>query len=250
MSVSPSVYHAGVDRSFLVLDIETIPDGDLYRPPEKPSGTEKPFPPVYAHRVVVMGVMWLDTGHRMTRLGVLGDGKDEAGVLSAFSDFMRKNEPDLVTFNGRSFDLPVILQRSLRHGVPMGWFYGRSDYRYRYSVAGHMDLCDLLAEHGAARYISLDAAARLIGLPGKTGVDGSQVEGLWHAGQAETLKNYCLSDVAQTAFLFLRFRLLQGALDAEGYRRAAQDLYDKLSADGRTTLLLESADLDRLLLRG
>jgi hypothetical protein len=182
VSVGPSVYHSIVDRSFLVLDIETIPDGDLYRPPEKPSGTEKPFPPVYAHRVVVMGVMWLDAAHRMTRLGVLGDGRDEAGVLAAFSEFMRKNEPDLVTFNGRSFDMPVILQRSLRHGVPMAWFYGRGDYRYRYSAAGHLDLCDLLAEHGAARYVSLDAAARLIGLPGKTGVDGSQVEGLWHAG--------------------------------------------------------------------
>jgi len=243
------VYDAGVDRSFLVLDIETIPDGDLYRPPEKPSGTEKPFPPVYAHRIVVMGVLWLDASHRMMRLNVLGDGKDEAGVLSAFSDFMRKNEPDIVTFNGRSFDLPVIVQRSLRHGVPMPWFYARGDYRYRYSVAGHIDLCDLLSEHGAARYVSLDAAARLIGLPGKTGVDGSQVEGLWHAGQTETLKNYCLCDVAQTAFLFLRFRLLQGGLDVEGYRRAAAELHEKLAADERVAALFESADLDRLLLR-
>jgi 3'-5' exonuclease len=243
------VYDAAVERTFLVLDIETVPDGDLYRPPEKPSGTEKPFPPVYAHRIVVMGVLWLDAGHRMTRLGVLGEGKDEAGVLWAFSDFMRKNEPDIVTFNGRSFDMPVILQRSLRHGVPMAWFYGRGDYRYRYSVAGHLDLCDLLAEHGAARYVSLDAAARLVGLPGKVGVDGSQVEGLWHAGQIETLKNYCLCDVAQTAFLFLRFRLLQGALDTEGYRRAAEDLHNKLSTDARVSPLFESADLDRLLLR-
>ena len=80
-------------------------------------------------------------------------------------------------------------------------------------------------------------------------MDGSQVEGLWHAGHVETLKNYCLADVAQTAFLFLRFRLLQGVLDADAYRRAAADLYDKLSADPRTASLFESAQIDRLLLR-
>ena len=68
---------------------------------------------------------------------------------------------------------------------------------------------------------SLDGAARIIGLPGKDGVDGSQVEGLFHAGQIEALRRYCLSDVAQTAFLFLRYRLVAGDLDRDGYRHAA-----------------------------
>jgi predicted PolB exonuclease-like 3'-5' exonuclease len=96
--------------------------------------------------------------------------------------------------------------------------------------------------------MSLDAVARLIGLPGKVGVDGSQVEGLWNAGHLEDIKNYCLADVAQTALLFLRFRLLQGALDPLAYRGAAAELMDALRADGRLASLMEAIDGERLLL--
>jgi hypothetical protein len=94
----------------------------------------------------------------------------------------------------------------------------------------------------------LDAIARVMGLPGKVGVDGSQVEGLYNAGQLESIKNYCLSDVAQTAFLFLRWRLLQGAVDLDGYRRAAAALFEALEADGRTKPVLERIDRARVLL--
>ena len=95
---------------------------------------------------------------------------------------------------------------------------------------------------------SLDGAARVIGLPGKDGVDGSQVEGLFHAGQIEALRRYCLSDVAQTAFLFLRYRLVAGDLDRDGYRRAASGLLAALETDGRFGRLLDGIDRARLLL--
>ena len=64
------------------------------------------------------------------------------------------------------------------------------------AVAGYA-----LADRGAARMTSLDNAARLIGLPGKMGVDGSQVEGLHRAGRLEEIRHYCLTDVIQTAFV-------------------------------------------------
>lgn len=236
-------------KSYLVLDLETVPDPDLYTPPEVPAGGERPFPPTYAHRIILMGALWLREDYRLERLGLVEDGaQDEARALGAFSQFMARHTTELVTYNGRKFDLPVIVHRSLRHGVPLPWFYGRSDFRYRYSFEGHIDLCDVLSEHGATRPISLDAAARLIGLPGKTGLDGSQVEGLYHAGQLEALKSYCLSDVVQTAFLFLRFRLLMGALDPDGYRRAAAELREALARDGRVADVVETADDPRLLL--
>ena len=95
---------------------------------------------------------------------------------------------------------------------------------------------------------SLDGAARIIGLPGKDGVDGSQVEGLFHAGQLEALRRYCLSDVAQTAFLFLRYRLVSGDLDRDGYRHAASGLLAALETDGRFGRLLDGVDRRRLLL--
>jgi hypothetical protein len=235
-------------RSYLVIDIETIPDGDLYTPPEVAQGQERPFPPLHAHKPIVLGVLWLDDAYMFKRIGVIGEGKDEPQMLSDFARFAEEHRPHLVTYNGRSFDLPVIALRCLRHAVPMRFFFEDKDYRYRFSDTGHIDLHDFLSEHGAARVGKLDAIARVMGLPGKVGVDGSQVEGLYNAGQLESIKNYCLSDVAQTAFLFLRWRLLQGAVDLDGYRRAAAALFEALEADGRTKPVLERIDRARVLL--
>ena len=112
----------------------------------------------------------------------------ERALLEDFSRFVGRARPVLVTYNGRSFDLPVIALRSLCHGVSLGWYYREQNVRYRYSEEGHLDLCDWLADHGATRSGSLDAIARLIGLPGKVGVDGSQVEGLYRAGQLASIQ--------------------------------------------------------------
>jgi len=234
--------------TFLVLDIETIPDADLYSPAQPSPGTERTFPPIFACRPVVIGVMWLDENLVCKKAGTIGEGKDEAGMLADFAEFVSKWEPTLVTWNGRGFDLPVLMLRSLRHGVSAPWYYKKPGYRYRYSTAAHVDLCDILADHGATRMTSLHGAARLIGLPGKDGVDGSQVEALYRTGQIEALRGYCLSDVAQTAFLFLRYRLLAGLLDKPTYTQAARGLLETMAADPRLAPMVGHIDRERLLL--
>lgn len=239
---------SSTQRGFLVLDIETVPDGELYAPPDMPTGTEKPFPPLYAHRPIVIGVLWLDETYAFRRIGVIGEHDDEARMLADFSQFVEQWRPHLVTFNGRSFDLPVIMLRCLRHGIPLHFFFQDKDYRYRFTDAGHIDLYDFLSEHGAARVGSLDAIAHVIGLPGKVGVDGSQVEALYNSGQVQLIKNYCLMDVAQTAFVLLRYRLLQGAIDRDSYKRLSRALFDALVADGRVQPVLDRVDQKRLLL--
>jgi 3'-5' exonuclease len=244
-----------VDPTYLVLDIETIPDRDLWTPPE-PSGVpgssdraaDRPFPPLYACRPIVIGVIWLDATLAVKRIGTIGESKDEAGMMTDFADFMSKWQPLIITWNGRGFDLPVLALRALRFGADFRWYYRGEGYRYRFSEEGHLDLADLLSDHGAARMTSLDGAARVIGLPGKHGVDGSQVEGLHQAGQIDALRRYCLSDVAQTAFLFLRYRLVAGDFDRAAYRQAATGMLNALEADGRFGDLLGGVDRQRLLL--
>lgn len=237
---------------YLVVDIETIPDVSRWARPELPHGVEPPFPPTWAHRVVVIGCLWLDADYRLRRLGVVGEGGEgdpdevEARLLEDFSRFVGKQRTTLLTYNGRSFDLPVIALRSLCHGVPLAWYYQERGVRYRYSEEGHIDLCDWLADHGATRSGSLDAIARLCGLPGKVGVDGSQVDGLYRAGQLASIQAYCLADVAQTAFVFLRFRLLQGQLTPEAYRGAIDSLLEALDRDPRVAPVIGSIDRDRL----
>ena len=247
---------------YLILDIETIPDVERWKRPELQGVTpdtgipaSTPFPPAWAHRIIVIGCLWLDASYKLKRLGVVGDptGGDgspdqrERALLEDFSRFVGRARPVLVTYNGRSFDLPVIALRALCHGVSIGWYYRERDVRYRYSEQGHLDLCDWLADHGATRSGSLDAVARLIGLPGKVGVDGSQVEGLYKAGQLAAIQRYCLADVAQTALLFLRFRLLQGVLRPDQYQEVAGALLDAFAADGRVNDVLEGTDRAHLI---
>jgi predicted PolB exonuclease-like 3'-5' exonuclease len=204
-----------------------------------------------------MGYLWLDHDYRLSRLGVMGDppagastaDDRERQLLETFSAAVGSARPVLVTYNGRSFDLPVIALRSLCHAVPLAWYYRDKQVRDRRSDAGHLDLCDWLADHGAVRAGKLDALTRLIGLPGKGvgGVDGSQVEGLYNSGQLELVQKYCLTDVVQTALLFMRFRLLQGGLPRAVYRERVAELLDALAADGRATDVLGGLDRERVL---
>ncbi|HTE51830.1 MAG TPA: ribonuclease H-like domain-containing protein [Kofleriaceae bacterium] len=241
-------------KSYLILDIETVPDTRLWTAPDATpgrDGTDRPFPPTYAHRVIVIGCLWLDRAYRLKRLAIIGEGaadpQDERALLEDFSAFVGRHRPRLVTYNGRTFDMPVLALRSLHWAVPMRWYYRDPAVRHRYTDEGHIDLCDWLTDHGAARSSSLDAMARLIGLPGKVGVDGSQIEGMFRAGLLGRIQDYCLSDVAQTALLFLRFRLLQGVLDRAGYLDAVGALIAALEGDARLADVLRDIDGDRLM---
>lgn len=89
--------------------------------------------------------------------------------------------------------------------------------------------------------------ARLFGLPGKIGVDGSQVEGLYRAGQLAKIQDYCLADVVQTAFVLLRFRLLQGVLTPPAYVDAATALLEALAAEPRVAPVIAAIDRAQLL---
>ena len=249
----PSVARAGSDA--LVLDLETVPDEDRWSPPKGPEGAPSPFPPNWAHRIVVIGYARLDRDDALIDHGVIastGDTADarERTLIEGLSRAIDRGpaRARLVTFNGRGFDLPVIALRALGHGVALPWYYGDRNVRARHHDEGHLDLCDWLADHGATRTGSLDAIARLVGLPGKQGVDGSQVEGLYRAGDLAAIEHYCLRDVAQTAFLYLRFRLLQGRIDRAQYAHRAAALFDAFAIGGRVAAVLEGAQRDRLLL--
>ena len=235
-------------RTWLVLDIETILDPELPLP-QAPDATGA-LPPAPYHQVVAIGVMWMDEALRPTRLGVIGDRKPEAGILQDFARFLEERRPDMVTWNGRGFDLPVIAARCLRHGVPLRHYYADRDVRYRFSPEGHLDLMDFLADFGAARPAKLDVVAKLIGMPGKYGVDGKDVAPMVHAGKLAEVQAYCLSDVVQTAAIFLRLELVRGRIDTTAYRGAMEALLAFVEADARVAPMLAHVQRGRLLLEG
>ena len=230
----------------LVLDIETILDPEL---PIAQSGDVERLPAPPHHQIVAIGALWIDAQGTPRKLGLVGENRTlEAEILEAFALLLDERRPNLVTYNGRGFDLPVIAMRCLRHGVQLPHYYRSRDVRYRFSTEGHFDLMDFIADFGATKVSKLDIVAKLCGMPGKVGVDGKDVGPLVHAGRIAEVQNYCLCDVVQTAAVFYRVQLLRGELSREEYLQSAGQLLEMIRADERLTPVAEGVKVERLLL--
>ena len=126
--------------------------------------------------------------------------------------------PTWVTFNGRSFDLPLMELAAFRYGISVpGWFdmqsKGYQQRRNRYNTDAHLDLHDVLTNFGATRFHGgLNLAANLLGKPGKMDVQGYMVQDLYNDGQLAAINDYCRCDVLDTYFVFLRTCVLVGQL--------------------------------------
>jgi predicted PolB exonuclease-like 3'-5' exonuclease len=126
--------------------------------------------------------------------------------------------PAFVTFNGRGYDMPVMELAAFRYGISIpAWFNVKSksfeQSRNRYNIDRHIDLQDFFSNFSAMRVSGgLNLLANLIGKPGKSGVDGSQVQQMYDDGLLEEINDYCRCDVLDTYFVFLRSRVLTGEL--------------------------------------
>ncbi|MFM2081864.1 MAG: hypothetical protein RL380_555 [Verrucomicrobiota bacterium] len=140
---------------------------------------------------------------------------DEAELLTAFWDVARHYD-DIVTFNGRGFDVPFLYLRSAQLNVPItkkNWL------GYRYAVEPHCDLAEQLTFYGvsgrdgAARKFNLDFYCKAFGIesPKSHGVTGMDVKDLMTAGKFREIAEYCLRDVRATVSLYQLWReRLQG----------------------------------------
>ena len=144
----------------------------------------------------------------------------EEAIVRVFWQRLERFPGTLVTFNGRNFDLPVLELQALKYGCQAPrYFSGKA--RNRYAEEGHFDLYDFLTNHGVHRLRGgFNLLAKMIGLPGKTEIDGSMVQQLWQDGRLDNIHRYCRHDVIQTYFLFLRVELLRGRFTAEQYAHA------------------------------
>ncbi len=131
---------------------------------------------------------------------------DEAEMLTAFWDVARHYET-IVTFNGRSFDVPFIYLRSALLNVPIT----RKDWLgYRYQTNPHCDLAEqftfygVSGRDGAARRFNLDFYCKAFGIesPKAQGVTGNDVGELLREGRYRDIAEYCLRDVRATVLLY------------------------------------------------
>jgi predicted PolB exonuclease-like 3'-5' exonuclease len=198
----------------LVFDLECIRDEALPWEPKEPDQ----FPPPVHHRIVAIGYCWLKDDWSVVRMGVLGP--DELDAVATFTAEVRERCPQLIGFNSRRYDVPVLVARCFRHGRSTGW---AQRYGNRYKPDIHADISDWLTNYGAAPPTKLDTWARAMGLPGKRGVDGGDVAELWAAGRWEEIASYCLEDVVTTALVAVRARGgIDGAPITQGIIEAAE----------------------------
>jgi 3'-5' exonuclease len=223
----------------LVFDIETVPDVELGRKlfnldglPDadvmkamftlrrQASGSE--FLPHEQHRVVAISCVL--RARDVLKVWSLGEpNSPEHELIERFFDGIERFSPDLVSWNGSGFDLPVLHYRALKAGVraPRYWETGGEDSSFRYNNYlsryhwRHIDVMDVLSGYQPRAKASLANIAALLGFPGKLGFSGDKVADAFLAGEIVQIRRYCETDVLNTFLIYLRFEFMRGNLTAE-----------------------------------
>jgi predicted PolB exonuclease-like 3'-5' exonuclease len=225
----------------LAFDIETIPDVEGLRRLHDLDGkitdkdvaemafqlrrqaTGSDFLPLHLHRVIVISCALRDRDSFKV-WSIAADNEGE--LIQRFFEGVEKYTPQLVSWNGGGFDLPVLHYRGLIHGVKARryWDMGEDDRDFKWNNyisryhSRHLDLMDLLALYQGRANAPLDDLAQLMGLPGKLGMKGAGVWDAYQAGRVADIRNYCETDVVNTYLVFLRFQQMRGALTAEQHK--------------------------------
>jgi predicted PolB exonuclease-like 3'-5' exonuclease len=229
MSMKPSV---------IVWDLETVPDlagfaaaNDLIgkSDAEVREAIGDKFPKHIYHSIVCIGALiahWEADHWVVDAIGVPHVGeRTEKQLIAAFCDKIAELSPRLVTFNGNSFDLPVLRYRAMVHGVSAPGLSARP-YFNRYTEDA-IDLCDALSSFSAQGKASLHEISRVMGLPGKPkGFDGSEVERCFHEGKIKEIAEYCGTDVVNTYQVWLRYELFRGTLSQDAFEASQRNLAD------------------------
>lgn len=245
----------------LVFDIETVPDLDFGRRyygleglddeavgqvmfGQRLQATGSEFLPLHQHRVVAISCL-LKSRDKLRVWSLGDDGGDEAQIVRRFFEGVEQYGPDLVSWNGSGFDLPVLHYRALRHGVTATryWETGDNDQSFRWNNYlnrfhwRHLDLMDVLAGFQARAAARLDEVAVLLGLPGKLGMSGDKVWPRFLAGEIREISDYCETDVINTYLVYLHFEQMRGRLAAVELEREQSRVREMLQTDGRPHLM-------------
>jgi predicted PolB exonuclease-like 3'-5' exonuclease len=239
----------------LTFDIETVPDVEGLRRlhgldgtiPDKGvaemafqlrrQATGGDFLPLHLHRVIVISCALRDRdSFKVWSIG----GESEGELIQRFFEGVEKYTPQLVSWNGGGFDLPVLHYRGLIHGVKAAryWDMGEDNRDFKWNNyisryhARHLDLMDLLALYQLRAAAPLGDLAQLMGLPGKLGMDGAHVWDAYQAGKLPEIRNYCEADVVNTYLVYLRFQLMRGALDDARHRVECEVVRSTLRKSG------------------
>lgn len=242
----------------LVFDIETIPDVeggqaifDLQGLDDKSTAkammhmhqqkTGSDFLPLHLQKIVAISVVYRGMGDdmgKMVAVKSLGDdNSSEADLLKLFFQEIDARTPKLVSWNGSGFDLPVIMNRALKNSISMP-----NHWKEQYH---HTDLKFVISGYNGENTAPLTELSKLLGFPGKMGMDGSFLangsssanDSVWdeyQAGNLKGIRDYCETGVLNTYLVYLRYQLMRGELKQEELEQEFTLLREFLESQSKT----------------
>ena len=221
---------------YIVFDIESIPDSKLIKMVKYPdqdineldavrkfqeeiltnSGGATFFIPVTFQYPISICIATVAEDFNLIDIELLDEPEFRTKeMVRLFWEYFEKSYKDLslVTFNGRGFDMPLLELMAYRYGITaQKHLRDKFGSRYRFGTK-HIDLQDWLSNFNAIRMNGgLNLLAKLIGRPGKMSAKGDDVYDMFLEGQLTEINNYCIHDVLDTYFIFLRTRVMLGEL--------------------------------------
>jgi predicted PolB exonuclease-like 3'-5' exonuclease len=174
--------------SLIVWDFETIPDLKGFAAAHGHDGRGDDeirvaigdkFPKHIYHSIICIGALVAHQDDGQWAVDALGaphaGERSEKALISSFVDRIAELSPQLVTFNGSSFDLPALRCRAMVHAVAAPGLSSRPYFNTYTEDA--IDLCDVLSSFSFQGKATLHELCRVMGLPGKPeGIGGGDVE--------------------------------------------------------------------------
>jgi len=248
-----------------IFDCETVPDTELVRSEFGIDGSDfevsnkafemqeektgYSFLPIPFHQVVAISAVIADEFGKFDRVSSM-QGESEKEMIKSFLGFIDSKQPKLVSFNGRAFDMPMLMIRAMKYNLSCSAYFEKENrelnknkwdnYRSRYSDRFHVDLMDHIGEFGAVRGLKLDLLCKMMGLPGKYDVHGDEVTTLYYQDEIQKIKEYCESDVLNTYWLYLKYELLKGNIILKDYINIIENFAEKLEEKKSYTKIFKS----------
>jgi predicted PolB exonuclease-like 3'-5' exonuclease len=235
-----------MQNHIIVWDIETIPDPKGFAAANGHDGKTDDeiraamgdkFPKHIYHSIICIGALIAHRDNKHWIIDSLGaphiGQRSERELIAAFVNRIAELSPQLITFNGAEFDLPVLRYRAMMHRLSAAGLLCRP-YFHRYTEDA-IDLCDVLSSFQSHKRASLHEICRMMGLTGKPdGIRGEDVDRYFREGRIQEIADYCESDVVNTYQLWLRHELFCGKLTESGFRASENNLAEFIKLRGNT----------------
>ncbi|MDR3390603.1 MAG: 3'-5' exonuclease [Sulfuriferula sp.] len=177
--------------------------------------------PLHLHRIAAVSCTLRDDEH--FHVWSTGNGSDgEATLIQQFFDAIAKHKPQSVSWYGTSFDLPLLVYRTIIHDLtaPRQWGIDKHDQ--------HLSLMDEMACRQPTVFASRYDMAKLCGLPAMPEQEPNQLWQDWQAGRVDEIRQRNEIDALNTHLLYLRYERLRGNLTAAQYQSECELIKNSL----------------------